>query len=119
MPIKAKGSWFGDHDLDDDGEGPGLAGDGWHAESHLPVQIGGDPRVAAATRWKREKWRRSQMVSKTRFSDNPAYDKPDMVLHKLQVNAGGDGCFGEMIKLDREPGFTNWRQPAKTGAAAR
>ena len=39
---KAKGSWFGDHDLDDDGEGPGLAGDGWHAESHLPVQIGGD-----------------------------------------------------------------------------
>jgi hypothetical protein len=122
---QAKGSWFSDYDLENDdggdvdGEGIGLEGNGFHAESRLPVQIGGDPRMAALRKWNRQKEKRRQKVAKTRFGKDPAYDKPKMVLENLGVNAGGDGCFGEAIKLEREPLFTNWRRPAKRGAAAR
>ena len=113
---KAEGSW--DNDFDIEAENGGLEGDGWHAESYVPVEIGGDPMKAAMSKWKHRKEKRSRMISKTRFG-NASSNKPEMVLNNLKVDADGDGCFGSLIQLPREPMFQNWRQPSKTGAAAR
>lgn len=113
---QAKGSWSNDFDIET--ESGGLEGDGWHAESYVPVEIGGDPLKAAISKWKLKKEKRSRIISKTRFGSESC-NKPKMVLNNLQVDADGDGCFGSLIKLPREPMFQNWRRSPKTGAAAR
>merc|ERR1712224_310612 len=82
---QAKGSWFSDFVDDVDGEGRGLEGTGFHAESQLPVQLGGDPRVVAAQKWRHQKKKRREKLAKTRFCELPKYDKPIMVLNNLGV----------------------------------